>query len=527
MSALIAWAIEALVASALLMAAVLMLRAPVRRAFGPQVAYALWLLPAARLALPPLPGDWGFTRFIAPAVDRSLEHGVVMGLMEAHRLPAAVARHAIARVELGVAHAGTIDMAVVPPVTVAAGAPLGLLLVGLWVAGVIAFVGWQVIAHALFCHRLRRRARRRTPIAGARIEMIVSDAAAGPLAFGIWRKHVAFPSDFADRYDEDEQALALAHEMTHHARGDLIANWVALVVLGLHWFNPLAWRAFRAFRADQEMACDAQVISGRGRALRHAYGRAILKAAHGGAVSAACHLHTVDEIKGRLRMLTNNAPSRLRAAFGLGAVAGIAGFGLVLTASGTLAAERLGAHHAARSVVAAAGLTAPLPPVPLRRAEPGSRAVPPVPPAPPVPGTVQAPAAPVPPEAPLAPASSAAPEAPVPSVPPVPPIAINAPQVIEGNCGSEANEILTNDTVNGRQRITICKDRIERIAANAEAMRINAAAIKRQVCRETLNGLRSARSALAAQRRAINVDEQLATIDDEIANMERELAQLR
>ncbi|MDB5674647.1 MAG: hypothetical protein JWM65_1629, partial [Sphingomonas bacterium] len=55
MSALIPWAIEALIASTLLMLLVLALRAPVRRAFGPDIAYLLWLLPVLRLLLPPLP----------------------------------------------------------------------------------------------------------------------------------------------------------------------------------------------------------------------------------------------------------------------------------------------------------------------------------------------------------------------------------------------------------------------------------------------------------------------------------------
>ena len=52
---MIGWAIEALLASALLMAVVLVIRTPVRRYFGPGIAYALWALPAFRLLLPPLP----------------------------------------------------------------------------------------------------------------------------------------------------------------------------------------------------------------------------------------------------------------------------------------------------------------------------------------------------------------------------------------------------------------------------------------------------------------------------------------
>ena len=52
---MIAWAAEALAASALLMLLVLGGRAVVRRWFGAEVAYLLWALPPLRLLLPTLP----------------------------------------------------------------------------------------------------------------------------------------------------------------------------------------------------------------------------------------------------------------------------------------------------------------------------------------------------------------------------------------------------------------------------------------------------------------------------------------
>jgi bla regulator protein BlaR1 len=45
---MIGWIIETCVASTLLMLLVLALRGPVRRAFGAQMAYALWLMPVIR-----------------------------------------------------------------------------------------------------------------------------------------------------------------------------------------------------------------------------------------------------------------------------------------------------------------------------------------------------------------------------------------------------------------------------------------------------------------------------------------------
>ena len=334
---MISWAIEALIASTILMLVVLVLRAPVRREFGANVACLLWVLPVARLLLPPMPGQWQWSRLFAPVVDRLANTQIVAGVLNGAHASPAIIEQAAMRAEITTS-AGIADIVMVPPIVVEQGAPIAVLLLGFWAIGALSFIGCHLIRYHMFVRSILRQSDA-TMLDGVR--MIETDAATGPLAFGIWRKYVAFPRDFRERYDREEQALALAHELTHHARGDLIANWVALVVLALHWFNPLAWRAFRAFRADQEMACDARVLAGRSAALTHAYGRAIVKSAHGRAVSAACHLHTINDLKGRLRMLSTTKKSRLRVAGGAVSVSALMLGGLVLTASGTQAAERL------------------------------------------------------------------------------------------------------------------------------------------------------------------------------------------
>ncbi len=328
---MIAWMVETCIATTLLMLLVLALRKPVREQFGPNIAYALWLLPVLRLLMPPLPGAWSFTDFLgglthaaeAPAAPASTQAIIDQALIQA-------------QVDMAASTSATVTQASV----VTMSGPSMLLVIGtIWAVGALGFLLWHIVSHTRFCANLMRKAEIRRTVAEGRVHVIETDAATGPLAFGIWRKYVAFPRDFAERYDPVERNLALAHELGHHLRGDLIANWIALVVLALHWFNPVAWRAFRAFRADQELACDALVLSGRAPALRHAYGRAIVKSAHGGAVSAACHLHTVNELKGRLKMLSKHNPkSRARITAGVTGAIALTLTGLALTASGAGAA---------------------------------------------------------------------------------------------------------------------------------------------------------------------------------------------
>lgn len=530
---LIAWGIEAILASTLLMIAVLALRGPVRRSFGPSVAYALWALPAARLLLPPLPADWRES-VVAPIVQAN--EGFTVLVIEPLGLNAAA--------------------------PTPAGPSIALLLLAAWGVGAALFIGWHVIAHARFCQRMLAEARH---LSGRRVRVIETDAAAGPLAFGIWRKYVAFPLDFRDRYDADERALALAHELTHHARGDLIANWVALVVLALHWFNPIAWRAFRAFRADQEMACDARVLARRGPAYAHAYGRAIVKSAHGGAVSAACHLHTINDLKGRLKMLSTGRKSRLRVAGGGIAVVALTLVGLGATASGTQAAERLRDKVSSTIGVDIANLdvAAPLAPV---QASGASGAVAPLPPS-------SAPQADLPPPPPPPPGAPDAPLAP--PAPPAPAIDKNKRVIVIRNSGDghggvhvipddgkgvrvmrfvhrdkdgkvttedfqgmadipevssldcddkqgDPKQMVWHGDKGGKKIIVICKNRIERVAAEGARVAANSKDIERHAYMSALAGLRSARSNMSGKNNA----EAVKAIDEAIAEVEADMAKV-
>ena len=530
------WLLEALVGSALLMLAVLALRGPVRRAFGAQVAYALWALPVLRLLLPPLPASW----------------------TEAAALPIAQAGEVVA---VFVVPAGE------PLAAPAATLPWGVVLMGLWAIGAAVFLGAHWWRHRRFCARLLAEA---TPVAevdGVRI--VESPAAAGPLAFGTGLstrgRFVAFPFDFAERYDADERDLALAHELGHHARGDLIANWIAIGVLALHWFNPLAWRAHRAFRCDQELANDARVLAACGGADRHAYARAIVKAAHGRAVSPACHLHTPlnlngTDLKGRLRMLTRTRPSRRRAATGLVSVAALVTAGLAATASGTEAAAAVndavvatGAALAVQAApVAPAPVPAPVPPVavappaPLAGASRINRIVVvrdgkaatyegaaadayaaqnglPLPPAPPMPG---APGTPPMPGAPVQP--------PLPPLPPLPAwdgaavaravAAVRAmPTIMSGPCRREPNGSLSADAMTvtrmdgGKRMMVICTDRIA--AAAERGMRA-----RRDGLATALASIKLARGAISDNRELTDAQrrEALEGLDQAVKELREE-----
>lgn len=292
------WIIETLIASTLLMLLVLAIREPVSRRFGPRIAYALWLLPALRMVLPPLPESWG-TAEVAPVTK--------VAVMIGQAAPAV-------------------------PTTVTNGV---LALAALWAVGSLAFLGWHLASYRRFASQVRRDC---APLCDHDAFVVQASAnVRSPLAFGVLGKMVVVPADFADRYDAAEQRLALEHEVAHHRRGDLIANMAGLAVLALHWFNPVAHIAWRAFRLDQEAACDAMVLKGATPEDRHAYGTALVKSATGGVPLAACTMTAKTGLKTRLRRIVEGRLAPMRGGAALAGLVVVGG--LALTASTGIAAE--------------------------------------------------------------------------------------------------------------------------------------------------------------------------------------------
>ena len=107
---------------------------------------------------------------------------------------------------------------------------------------------------------------------------------AGPAIVGVVTPRLVTPSDFEDRFTPEECRLVRAHERAHIDRLDARCNALVLAFQCLCWFNPLVYLAARAVRFDQELACDATVMT-RLPMERRRYAEALLHSQRGAAVS--------------------------------------------------------------------------------------------------------------------------------------------------------------------------------------------------------------------------------------------------
>ncbi len=301
------WMMDTMVSMTLLMALVLIIRKPVSHFFGAHIAYLLWALPLARLFMPTL------TLQAPPPVDS-----------------AAAATPLLSEIAM-----------VVPAETTAVSAFASID----WMT--IALVVWLGGAGMLFISKLAAYFQFREDIVSdgrlvgshGRIKILETAAVGGPLAFGLFEKYIAVPTNFFRDYAPRERELALKHEIAHHESGDLAANFVGLLILSLHWFNPVAWYAWIAFRQDQETACDARILQKAGRNLRAVYGRTIAKSVSGHKLGLASPLNQKNKIKSRLKMLGQKEKSAFRKRMGALMVGASTVVALPLTATVTYAVE--------------------------------------------------------------------------------------------------------------------------------------------------------------------------------------------
>jgi ABC-type uncharacterized transport system auxiliary subunit len=194
----------------------------------------------------------------------------------------------------------------------------------MWGGGAVIFVILQWLGYRAFLRRLSGSARPARPPRYGGIATFVSRMVEGPLALGLIEPRIVLPADFSRRYSPGERRLAMEHELTHHRHRDLWWNMAAILVLALNWFNPLAWLAYRAFRADQELACDAAVAARATIEERCDYARALVKSASGPGIIAACPINGAGALKRRLRMLRGHRASPGRSAGGVAALATMA-----------------------------------------------------------------------------------------------------------------------------------------------------------------------------------------------------------
>ena len=152
-------------------------------------------------------------------------------------------------------------------------APWTKLLAGVWITGSLC---WFLLAGTrLF--RFRKLLRYASPASKEMLSevnsiaaryglhnvpsVLVVDAKIPPLIWGFGgRSSMVLPSGLLNRLGTEERAGLLAHELAHLRRYDHWIRWFEFVVLGIYWWNPIAWWARAQIQQAEEECCDGWVL---------------------------------------------------------------------------------------------------------------------------------------------------------------------------------------------------------------------------------------------------------------------------
>lgn len=343
------WLMETLLWTAALIAFVLLVRRPVSRAFGPQIAYALWALPALRLVLPPieLPSWMRITDLQETPGPVALPQAQLQEL-PGQFTPTALDGSPTRLDDASVAHPDPSSMAAtdttyqLTQMTSFDISSIVPLVVAMWLIGAAIFMVLRFSAYFRLRDELLADARE-VGRSGS-IRLVETPGTTAPLAFGVIDKVVALPDGFLAHPDRQSRDLALAHELAHHKGGDLLANVLVQPLFAIHWWNPLGRYGWLALRRDQEAACDARVMACAPSEEREIYANLIVSFAAGPNVALAapmaCPVLGEKSIIHRLRSLKMDNTTTKRRLTGK-ALLGAAVVALPMTASISYAASEL------------------------------------------------------------------------------------------------------------------------------------------------------------------------------------------
>ncbi len=140
-----------------------------------------------------------------------------------------------------------------------------------WLAWVILFIGlvvyrtlrvWILLRKCPQVDRPGLQESFRTLVKDLRIKQNVTlhstkaTHISGPAVVGILHPKILLPVQTAQSWGIEEIEPILVHELAHVKRGDLLVNWLQMIVQVVYFFHPLVWYANWKIRQEREMACD-------------------------------------------------------------------------------------------------------------------------------------------------------------------------------------------------------------------------------------------------------------------------------
>ena len=296
---MINWLFQAAIDISIIIGIILLIRIPVAKYLGANIAYWLWLVPFLRLIV------WFKTEVPLTLLEKvHFADGKV--LIKVFKNPNSYQLTSYATLE------------------------------NIWLLGILIWIVFRIVGWVNFQKYLQYSSK---PIDiktifpnitlfknYKNVQFFETKIPEAPFITGLIKPKLFLPKDNFVNYSYSQQLCVLKHEFIHLNRKDLWIQILAEIMRAIFWFNPIVHLAISYFRQDQELACDYSVLAKSTNEERLAYGRVLIKGLHAHALPAT--LAFFNNQKQRFSMLEKHHNSTFKNILGLSLCAIITTFAL-------------------------------------------------------------------------------------------------------------------------------------------------------------------------------------------------------
>ena len=148
------------------------------------------------------------------------------------------------------------------------------ILIVIWFGGVLAFIIFAVLSYyKLFNIRkymICKYSRQSLEILDnclkllnikRNIEILVVRNLSSPALYGTISPKILIPENIFNNISNEELKYVILHELCHYKRKDVQLTWIIYLLKTVYWFNPIIYFALNTMKEDCEIACDNMVVS--------------------------------------------------------------------------------------------------------------------------------------------------------------------------------------------------------------------------------------------------------------------------
>ena len=142
----------------------------------------------------------------------------------------------------------------------------------------------------------------------SRIPIYIYNGFKSPCILGVIKPKIYIPEHVLNTSDSNALSHIFLHELIHYKRKDLVYNFLGIIAISIHWFNPVVWFAINKMKICREFACDAGVLEVIGENEFVEYGMTLINLSkvfsnNNEYSRLAIYFETNNQIKGRIKMI--------------------------------------------------------------------------------------------------------------------------------------------------------------------------------------------------------------------------------